>query len=70
MIKIRGTNRYEKSSLNLEENEYVVFKKTLFKNKETFSCSCLMDDLMSFENHKRYTEDAVARMLEKSVQSS
>lgn len=48
----------------------VVYKKTLFKNKETCTYSYLLDDLMGLESHTRITEDAVARMLEEAVESS
>lgn len=47
----------------------VVYKKTLFKNKETSTYRYLLDDLMGLESHTRITEDAVARMLEEAVES-
>lgn len=48
----------------------VVYKKTLFKNKETGTYSYLLDDLMGLEPHTRISEDAAARILEEAVQSS
>lgn len=48
----------------------VVYKKTLFKNKETGCCRYLLDELMGIESHTRITEDAVARILDEAVESS
>ena len=48
----------------------VRFHKTLFKNKETGNGCYLLDQLMGMERHERFTEDAVANLLEEAVQTS
>lgn len=48
----------------------VVYKKTLFKHKETGAYSYLLDDLMGLKSHTRITGDAVARILDEAVESS
>lgn len=48
----------------------VIYKKTLFRHKETGVSRYLLDDLMGIESHARITEDAVARILDEAVESS
>lgn len=48
----------------------VCFTKTLFKNRETGEREYLLDRILGIEKHERMTEDAVAAMLEESVQTS
>jgi len=48
----------------------VVYKKTLFRNKENGTYSYLLDELMGIASHTRITEDAVARILDEAVESS
>lgn len=48
----------------------VQFHKTLFVNKETGKSTYLLDRLMGMEKHERFTEDAVANLLEEAVQTS
>lgn len=48
----------------------VTFEKTLFTNKETGKSEYLLDRIMGLEKHERITEDALARMLKESVQTS
>lgn len=48
----------------------VTFKKTLFVSKETGKSEYLLDRLMNMEKHERFTEDAVANLLEEAVQTS
>lgn len=48
----------------------VTYKRTLFKNKHTGSSCYLLDQLMELDRHARLTEDAVARVLEETVESS
>lgn len=48
----------------------VTFEKTLFTNKETGESEYLLDRIMGLEKHERITEDALARMLKESVQTS
>ena len=48
----------------------VSFKKTLFKERMTGERKYLLDELIQMESHERMTEDAVARMLEETVQTS
>lgn len=48
----------------------VTYHKTLFKNKLTGKSEYLLDRLMGIEKHARLTEDAVAQILEETVDSS
>ena len=48
----------------------VTYKKTLFKNKETKKGAYLTDRIMGISAHARMTEDAEARLLEETVESS
>lgn len=48
----------------------VTFKKTLFTNKETGESEYLLDRIMGLEKHERFSDDAVARMLKETVQTS
>lgn len=48
----------------------VVYRKTLFRHKETGAYRYLLDDLMGIESHTRITEDAAARILDEAVESS
>ena len=48
----------------------VCFKKTLYVDKETGKSTYLLDRLMGLEKHERFTEDAVANLLEEAVQTS
>lgn len=49
----------------------VNFKKTLFVDKETGKDGVyLLDRVMDMESHERFTEDAVANLLEEAVQTS
>ena len=48
----------------------VMYEKTLFKNKKTGRRRYLVDDAMEIDPHERISEDAVALMLEESVQTS
>lgn len=48
----------------------VTYEKTLFKNKKTGERKYLVDDAMGIDPHERISEDAVALMLEESVQTS
>ena len=48
----------------------VIFKKTLFKNKETGKSEYLLDRIIGLEKHERISEDALARMLKEAVQTS
>ncbi|MBB2182432.1 ISLre2 family transposase [Lachnospiraceae bacterium MD1] len=48
----------------------VCFEKTLFKNKVTGERGYLLDRILGIEEHERLTEDAEAKMLEESVETS
>ena len=49
----------------------VKFKKTLYVDKETGKDGVyLLDRVMGMESHERFTEDAVANLLEEAVQTS
>lgn len=48
----------------------VCFKKTLYVDKKTGKSTYLLDQLMGMEKHERFTEDAVANLLEEAVQTS
>jgi hypothetical protein len=48
----------------------VTYKKTLFINKESGERSYLLDQLMGLESHARMTEDAEAKILEETVETS
>ena len=48
----------------------VNFKKTLFKNKETSERSYLLDVMLGIEANERMTDDAEAKLLEETVQTS
>lgn len=48
----------------------VVFGKTLFVDKETGKSAYLLDRMMGIEKHERFTEDAIANLLEEAVQTS
>lgn len=48
----------------------VIFKKTLFTNKETGESEYLLDRIMGLEKHERLSGDALARMLKEAVQTS
>jgi len=48
----------------------VRFKKTLFKNKETGKSEYLLDRILGLKRNERITEDALAKMLEETVQTS
>ena len=48
----------------------VRYHKTLFKNKITGERKYLLDDLLGIEPHARMTEDAEARILAETVESS
>lgn len=48
----------------------VTYKKTLFINKETGERAYLLDQIMGLESHTRLTEDAQARILQETVESS
>lgn len=49
----------------------VKFTKTLYVDKETQKeCVYLLDRVMGMESHERFTEDAVANLLEEAVQTS
>lgn len=48
----------------------VQFKKTLFTNKETGKSEYLLDRMLGLKRNERITEDALAKMLEESVQTS
>lgn len=48
----------------------VVFRKTLFTNKETGKSEYLLDRILGIDPNERLTEDAEARLLEKAVQTS
>ena len=48
----------------------VAFGKTLFVDKETGKRAYLLDRMMGIEKHERFTEDAIANLLEEAVQTS
>jgi len=48
----------------------VTYQKTLFRNKFTGEYEYLLDRIMGMEKHARMTEDAEAKLLEESVQTS
>lgn len=48
----------------------VAFGKTLFVDKETGKSAYLLDRMMGIEKHERFTEDAIANLLEEAVQTS
>ncbi|MCI5712699.1 MAG: ISLre2 family transposase [Lachnospiraceae bacterium] len=48
----------------------VIFKKTLFTNRETGESEYLLDRIVGLERHERISEDALARMLNEAVQTS
>ena len=48
----------------------VTFGKTLFVDKETGKSAYLLDRMMGIEKHERFTEDAIANLLEEAVQTS
>lgn len=48
----------------------VMYEKTMFKNKKTGDRKYLVDDALGVDPHERITEDAIALMLEESVQTS
>lgn len=48
----------------------VNYSKTLFKDKKEGNRSYILDLLMGIESHERMTEDAEARLLEETVQTS
>lgn len=48
----------------------VRYEKTLFKNKKSGERKYLVDEVMGIDSHERISEDAVAQMLEESVQTS
>ncbi len=48
----------------------VVFRKTLFTNKETGKMEYLLERILEIEPHERLTEEAQARLLEEAVQTS
>ena len=48
----------------------VVYHKTLFKNVSTGESCYLLDQLMGLKHHARITEDAEARILKESAESS
>lgn len=48
----------------------VQFKKTLFTNKETGKSEYLLDRMLGLKRNERITEDALAKMLKESVQTS
>ena len=48
----------------------VNYQKTLFRNKENGNRSYIIDLIMGMNPHERMTEDAEARMLEETVQTS
>ena len=47
----------------------VRYEKTLFKNKKSGERKYLVDEAMGIDPHERISEDAVAQMLEESVQT-
>ncbi|MBR4732237.1 MAG: UPF0236 family protein [Lachnospiraceae bacterium] len=47
----------------------VRYEKTLFKNKKSGERRYLVDAAMDIDSHERISEDAVAQMLEESVQT-
>lgn len=48
----------------------VCFKKTLFTNKETGKSEYLLDRILGLKRNERITEDALAKMLKETVQTS
>ena len=48
----------------------VSFQKTIFKKKGTGERKYLIDEMMGIEKHERLTDDALARLLEESDQTS
>lgn len=48
----------------------IAFGKTLFVDKETGKSAYLLDRMMGIEKHERFTEDAIANLLEEAVQTS
>ncbi len=48
----------------------VDFHKTFFTNKRTGESECLLDCILGFERNERIAEEAHARILEESVQTS
>lgn len=48
----------------------VTYSKTLFKNTKTGNSCYLLDKLLEIEPHTRMSEDAIARMLEETVDSN
>ena len=48
----------------------ITYQKTLFINKESRKRAYLLDQLLGIEKHARMTEDAHARILEETVESS
>lgn len=48
----------------------VYFTKTLFTNRKTGEMEYLLDRILGLGKHERMTEDAVAAMLEETVQTS
>lgn len=48
----------------------VTFQKTLFQNKETKEYSYLLDRILGLKPKQRLTEDAIAKILEETVQTS
>lgn len=48
----------------------VTYKKTLFKNKKTGEAEYLLDRILGLDKHERMTEDALANLLEETVQTS
>jgi len=48
----------------------ICYNKTCFHNKETEKYCYLLDQLMGLEKHARISEDAEARILEETVESS
>lgn len=47
----------------------VTYSRTLFKNTKTGNSCYLLDKLLEIEPHTRMSEDAIARMLEETVDS-
>lgn len=62
-------DRNEKKSL-FTSLGIVTFTKTLFLNKESGERVYLLDRVMGFEDHKRMSEDAEAKLLQEAVQTS
>ena len=61
--------RKEKASI-LTSLGTLHYEKTLFRNKKTGIYKCFLDDAMGLLPHTRMTEDAEARILEETVQTS